>query len=222
MYVLLEGQVQVRRRERSGYENTVATLQAPSVFGEIAVIRDSERTADVLAVDDVITLVIEKEIFLKLLQQAGLKADYDKLMERIMLEHYVSSSPLFKEVPRETIQLFTSSGELLPEPAGKVIIEQGSMDRSFYLLVRGAVEVIRDGVAVGQIRQGGFFGEIALIANVPRTATVRTINETLLLKIDSTTFWRILSENIHMSLYIETVAEMRMNTADPASTLDAI
>jgi CRP-like cAMP-binding protein len=58
--------------------------------------------------------------------------------------------------------------------AGKVLIREGERGREFFVVLDGKVEVSRDGKNLRSIGPSDFFGEIALVSRVPRTATVTT------------------------------------------------
>ena len=68
------------------------------------------------------------------------------------------------------------------------IVEQGEAGESFYVVDSGTVDVFVDGARVTTLRNGDYFGEIALLRNVPRTATVRALEHTVLLVLGRTDF----------------------------------
>jgi len=91
--------------------------------------------------------------------------------------------------------------EFVPErvAAGRVIVTQGEIGDRFYLIARGSVEVVAVDAAgaerlLNRLDEGDHFGEIALLAIVPRTATVRTRSGCLLLSLSSQHFDRLLAD----------------------------
>jgi len=77
--------------------------------------------------------------------------------------------------------------------AGATVIEQGSESKEFYLIGQGAVEVIRDGQRVAELAAGEYFGEIALLENVPRTATVRTVQQSVIYVLNEEQFRKVIA-----------------------------
>jgi CRP-like cAMP-binding protein len=75
---------------------------------------------------------------------------------------------------------------------GKDLIVEGAMGREFFVLVEGSVDVRKGGRRVNQLGPGDFFGEIALIAHTPRTATVTTATDVDLLVITAQSFTTLL------------------------------
>jgi CRP-like cAMP-binding protein len=67
-------------------------------------------------------------------------------------------------------------------------VRQGEAGDRFYVIAEGAVDVVEDGVLRRTQREGEFFGEIALLRDTPRTATVQARVPTLLLALDRDEF----------------------------------
>jgi ATP-binding cassette subfamily B protein len=74
------------------------------------------------------------------------------------------------------------------------VIHEGDPGDTFYIVVRGALEVWRDGERLRVLQDGDHFGEIALLRNVPRTATVRTIVPTVLLSLQRGQFLELIAD----------------------------
>ena len=113
-------------------------------------------------------------------------------------------------MPPEAIHLFANKGSVEHLEPNQIVIQQDEIGTDFFLLLRGRVTIEKDDKTINAIEQGGFFGEIALLADSKRTATVKTSEPTAILKIDAAAFWDVLSNNINMATLIENVAESRL------------
>ena len=111
------------------------------------------------------------------------------------LREYPIMSELSTEAVEEAARFLVAESY----PAGRNVITQGEMGDRFFLIARGKVEVIKEDPANGPqplavLVDGDYFGEIALLRHVPRTATVRTLTPTLLLSLQHEHFQALLKK----------------------------
>ena len=106
-------------------------------------------------------------------------------MERIEL---LSANPIFGPLPTPTIEHLAT--KLIPRAvsAGDTIIRQGDTGDLFYVVEDGRCEIWVDGERVREAWPGESFGEIALLRDVPRTATVTALEDTTLLALERDEF----------------------------------
>jgi MFS family permease len=95
---------------------------------------------------------------------------------------------IFSPLPLATLERLSHDLVPLEVPAGEDVIVQGEIGQRFFLIEEGQVEVFENGVFRRNEGPGESFGEIALLHDVPRTATVRTIVDTHLLALDRDQF----------------------------------
>jgi hypothetical protein len=96
--------------------------------------------------------------------------------------------PLFAPLPPPAIERVAANLVPYSVPAGAVIIRQGDPGDRFYVIVSGSVHVSVDGQVVRHEEAGEWFGEIALLRRVPRTATVEAVMPTELVALERRVF----------------------------------
>ena len=77
-------------------------------------------------------------------------------------------------------------------PAGKVLTKEGGAGHEFFVILDGNVDVTKRGKTINAMGEGEFFGELALLGNVPRAATVTASTPTRLLVIGHREFTSLL------------------------------
>jgi CRP-like cAMP-binding protein len=84
---------------------------------------------------------------------------------------------LFAPLPLTALERLAEALRTVHAPAGDTIVREGEPGRDYYLVVDGEVEVRAGGRTVARARAGDGFGEIALLRDVPRTATVVAVTD---------------------------------------------
>jgi hypothetical protein len=102
-------------------------------------------------------------------------------------------------------------------PAGEAIVRQGDPGERFFVVVAGAVEVSVDGAVVREEGPGDYFGEIALLNDSPRTATVTARDDVELRALDRTVFLATVTGHDGSSMAVEAIASRRLATARPVA-----
>jgi MFS family permease len=100
------------------------------------------------------------------------------------------STRIFAPLPTPMLERLARNLIPVSVPGGSAVITQGASGDRFYAIVQGGVEVLVDGSPLTTLGPGGSFGEIALIRDVPRTATVITTTDSRLLALDRDEFLR--------------------------------
>jgi hypothetical protein len=100
----------------------------------------------------------------------------------------LQASPIFGPLPEPTLEgLAEALHELTVQP-GEAVVTQGEPGDLFYLVRSGTLDVELDGKVTQTLGPGDSFGEIALLRNVPRTATVRVRTEAQLYSLERRVF----------------------------------
>jgi CRP-like cAMP-binding protein/tetratricopeptide (TPR) repeat protein len=102
----------------------------------------------------------------------------------------LAATPLFAAMEPAAIETMIAQLELVPLPANDVVFTEGDPGDALYIVAEGEVSVCTEGpprVEIQRLKAGAFFGEVALVTDTPRTATVTTVMATELLKINRAT-----------------------------------
>ena len=103
--------------------------------------------------------------------------------------------PLFGGCGRRDLQAIAGIADELSWPEGTAIARQGEKGREFFVIVDGSAEVRVDGQKVATLGVGDYFGEMALLTDEPRTATVTATSRVRGLVIVDRAFARLLRDD---------------------------
>ena len=80
--------------------------------------------------------------------------------------------PFFSMLKKKDLTAIAQQTDEVDVPAGKVLAQEGDVGHEFFVIEEGTAEVTRDGQRIGELGPGDFFGEMALLEEERRTATV--------------------------------------------------
>jgi len=125
--------------------------------------------------------------------------------------------PLFKGLSRKLLHTLSATANEKFYNAGDPIVRQGEKAVGFYLVVEGKVEVEKSGKTVATLGPGQFFGEMALLDEQPRTASVKAATRARCLVLYSWEFWASVGKDPEALRYLlrETVGRLRVSSPAP-------
>jgi nitroimidazol reductase NimA-like FMN-containing flavoprotein (pyridoxamine 5'-phosphate oxidase superfamily) len=121
---------------------------------------------------------------------------------------------IFRGLPEVAIERVEAKLESVHADPGQVIVRQGAPADKFFIVVDGAVEVVQDdgqqSTRLTALHGGDFFGEIAILRDSPRTATVRAIQPTTLLAMDRHTFRTLVAQALGTTQDFSSIIQERL------------
>lgn len=214
-FVIARGQVRVTQHDVLGKERELARLGDGSVFGEMALISNSPRTATVVSTGQADLLEFNRETLTAASEQIiDIATALDRFTRDRLVQNILATSPLFRPFDRnqrlELLKRF-SAHEVTP---GTVIVKEGQEGKGLYLILTGEVDVTKvDGqekVLLATLRAGDCFGEISLIKKSPTTATVTSARHTTVLFLPRDAFVRLVTALPELANYFRELTEERL------------
>lgn len=205
-YSVLHGVVEVSRGDPNVRAQVLARLGPGDCFGETAMLQDGVRTATVRATSPVEVIELPSDAFEKVVARVG-GVDFATVLKAAGA---IGKSKLFKEMSADRLSSLATKFVPRSVAAGTDVVRYGEQGTEFYLVAKGKVEVLSpEGKQLVTLGDGDHFGEIALLRNVPRTATVRTLVDTLLLVLSREVFLQALQADLSLSERAQQIATAR-------------
>ncbi len=126
------------------------------------------------------------------------------------------SHPIFAPLPEPTIEALAAKLTPLSQAAGDIVFRQGDHGDRYYLIVDGRVDVEVDGQPARQLGPGDGFGEIALLRDVPRTATVTAATPVALDALERDDFLTAVAGHVESAERADAVATSRVGPLRPS------
>lgn len=123
---------------------------------------------------------------------------------------YLRKVPIFKGLPPRELEFISRSVKERTYEPGSVIVKQGDPGVGFFMIVEGKVEVGHDGHRIRDMGSGEFFGEMALMEERIRTATVTAKTRVRCLQLVRWDFRALLKENPELAVRMLEVVVQRL------------
>jgi CRP/FNR family transcriptional regulator, cyclic AMP receptor protein len=104
----------------------------------------------------------------------------------------IRNVPLFSKLNKKGLEDVAHIADELDLPQGKVMAVEGDRGREFFVLLDGEADVTKGDRSINRLQKGDFFGEIALVTHMPRTASVTATSDVRVLVITERDFAALL------------------------------
>ncbi|HEU5084052.1 MAG TPA: cyclic nucleotide-binding domain-containing protein [Acidimicrobiales bacterium] len=195
LYLLLSGTLEVVI-DGVGEEQTLTRLHAGATVGEIALLAGDRRSATVRATEPCTVAAISDAGFRRLLAEHPAEAEAlaRRAVERLRETQLIGQlNLLFGHLDTEVLVTIKDLLEWVPVRAGTRLFEQGDEGDAAYLVVTGRLRAFRRGegdveIEVGEVGRGEMAGEMALLEDTPRRATVYAVRDSQLVRFSRAAF----------------------------------
>ncbi|TPX13275.1 uncharacterized protein E0L32_006248 [Thyridium curvatum] len=171
-----------------GMGQKVGTIEAGGSFGELALMYNAPRAATVVSAEPNCTLwALDRLTFRRILMEST-------FARRRMYETFLEEVPLLSTLTPYERSKIADALETQKFPPGTTIIKEGDPGHSFYLLESGEADAFKEGTdtSVKRYGKGDFFGELALLNDAPRAASVVSRTEVKVATLGKSAFQRLL------------------------------
>lgn len=170
-----------------GMGNKVGSVGTGGSFGELALMYNAPRAATVISAEASTLWALDRVTFRRILMDSAFQ-------RRRMYEGFLEEVPLLQTLTPYERSKIADALETRKYPSGTTIIQEGDVGESFFILESGEAEVYKRGndKAVNQYKKGDYFGELALLNDAPRAASVVSTTEVKLATLGKDGFQRLL------------------------------
>lgn len=114
--------------------------------------------------------------------------------------------PMFEKLEPSRLKLLAFTSHAVTFPDGHILFHEGDPSESAYVIMSGVVEILaqteRGDVVVATLEQNDLLGELAVITNSPRMATLRARGEVVALELPGDLFLQLIAENPEVALHV--------------------
>jgi len=200
LYIITHGIASVYKGDKE-----VAILSDGDFFGEMALLGDQVRTATVKAKHPSTLLRLRRRDIMQLAREGTeLKRRLTEVKEERQAQtELVAIVPLLRGLSTEVLELIVEQTMSVGFKPGDAVMTEGERGDSMFIIIHGAVSVYKAGELIAELKEGDFFGEMALLGEQVRTATVKIKEQTALLKLSRKNIMQLAENNPELKTRLE-------------------
>ncbi|MDX8384353.1 MAG: cyclic nucleotide-binding domain-containing protein [Ghiorsea sp.] len=180
LYLIGMGSVRLEAQSVRGEKQVFSRLGEGDFFGELAFMSRAPHVDAAVAENDVSLLVIYRSVFDSWVEKyPSIHDTVEDFYRRRVLARILAITPVFEGIPSEARVPLAQQFSLSFYRDGDVIINEGDVENTFCLIRSGRVQITTQtktgqmkNVKLSVLGEGSFFGEVSMLTNNPRTATV--------------------------------------------------
>ncbi|CAI6342429.1 unnamed protein product [Periconia digitata] len=195
-----------------GLGTKVSSVGQGGSFGELALMYNAPRAATVVTAEQSTLWALDRVTFRRILMDSAFQ-------RRRMYEGFLEEVPLLSSLTPYERSKIADALETKKFPPGTTIIQEGDVGESFYILESGEADVYKRGnsKSLKRYQKGDYFGELALLNDAPRAASVISTSEVKLATLGKNGFQRLLGPVEGIMRRNDPSKAQHSDTVDPLS-----
>ncbi len=218
LYLIGMGSVGLEAPLASGRKRVYSRLAEGDFFGEHAFMARAKHHDEAVAETDTSVLMIDRKTFDRWVEKyPAIQATVEDFYRKRVLARVLAITPVFEGVPPEARLALADKFHLQSYKSGDVVVREGESGETFYLIRSGRVRVSTRGmgsqgeeIELGKMGEGSFFGEVSLLTDKPRTATVTADGDLELMELTRNDFNGIVADYPSVLKVVEAYQKQRV------------
>ncbi|MCF7821569.1 MAG: cyclic nucleotide-binding domain-containing protein [Mariprofundaceae bacterium] len=218
LYLIGMGSVGLEAAIASGKNRVYSRLGEGDFFGEHAFMSRTSHHDDAKAESTASVLMINRETFDAWVEKhPAIQSTVEEFYRKRVLARILAITPVFEGVPPEARLALSEQFQLKSFTGGETIVKEGEVGDTFYLIRSGHVAVSTRGmgskgdlIPLGKMGEGAFFGEVSLLTDKPRTATVIADGDVELMELTRDDFNGIVASHPSVLKVVEAYQKQRV------------
>jgi predicted acylesterase/phospholipase RssA/CRP-like cAMP-binding protein len=226
LYVVAAGLLRTTAIRADGSEATLSAFHRGDIAGEMASLGwAGVYRASVSAVADVVLVGIALETFERVARESpeAIREVSEGMRRRILRDQFVSGlTRLFGEMQEDLLQYLEARVQWVRLHAGETLFTQGDASRDVYFVLGGRLRAMaRDGRVMSEMGCGESIGEIALLTDEPRSATVEAVRDSDLVRMTPEVFDEVVARYPKVMQAIARIVVRRLREKERAAQVSA-